>query len=57
MDKEGWSTSSIRYDPFRRHLSEEAIENLADLIDIVEVWNVISADKDFDAPGYLSEAY
>lgn len=24
--------------PFRRHLSEEAIENLAELIDIVEVW-------------------
>lgn len=27
------------YDPFRRHLSEEAIEDLADLIDIVEVYN------------------
>jgi predicted metal-dependent phosphoesterase TrpH len=27
------------YDPFRRHLTEEAIEALADTIDIVEVWN------------------
>jgi predicted metal-dependent phosphoesterase TrpH len=27
------------YDQFRRHLSEQAIENLADWIDIVEVWN------------------
>jgi predicted metal-dependent phosphoesterase TrpH len=27
------------YDAFRRHLSEEAVEQLADLIDIVEVWN------------------
>ena len=27
------------YDPFRRHLSEEAIEELAALIDIVEVFN------------------
>jgi len=27
------------YDPFRRHLSEKAIESLADLIDIVEVFN------------------
>jgi predicted metal-dependent phosphoesterase TrpH len=27
------------YDPYRRHLSEEAIEKLDDLIDIVEVWN------------------
>lgn len=27
------------YDPFRRHLSEEAIEELAEMIDIVEVWN------------------
>jgi predicted metal-dependent phosphoesterase TrpH len=27
------------YDPFRRHLSEAAIESIADLIDIVEVFN------------------
>lgn len=27
------------YDPYRRHLSEKAIEEIADLIDIVEVWN------------------
>jgi predicted metal-dependent phosphoesterase TrpH len=27
------------YDPFRRHLSEDAIEALSDLIDIVEVFN------------------
>jgi predicted metal-dependent phosphoesterase TrpH len=27
------------YDPFRRHLSEDAIEALADLVDIVEVYN------------------
>jgi predicted metal-dependent phosphoesterase TrpH len=27
------------YDPFRRHLSEDAIEAVADLIDIVEVFN------------------
>lgn len=27
------------YDPFRRHLSEDAIEDLAHLIDIVEVYN------------------
>jgi len=27
------------YDPFRRHLSEAGIETLADLIDIVEVFN------------------
>jgi predicted metal-dependent phosphoesterase TrpH len=26
-------------DPYRRHLNEEAIEEIADLIDIVEVWN------------------
>jgi predicted metal-dependent phosphoesterase TrpH len=33
------------YDPFRRHLSEEAVENLADLIDIVEVFNARSDEK------------
>jgi predicted metal-dependent phosphoesterase TrpH len=33
------------YDPFRRHLSEAAIEALADLIDIVEVFNGRSDDK------------
>jgi predicted metal-dependent phosphoesterase TrpH len=33
------------YDQFRRHLSEEAIENLADLIDIVEVFNARSDEK------------
>lgn len=33
------------YDPFRRHLSEEAIESLADLIDIVEVFNARSDKK------------
>jgi predicted metal-dependent phosphoesterase TrpH len=27
------------YDPYRRHLSEEATEEIAELIDIVEVWN------------------
>jgi predicted metal-dependent phosphoesterase TrpH len=27
------------YDPFRRHLSEGAIEHIAEMIDIVEVWN------------------
>lgn len=27
------------YDPYRRHLSEEAIEAVAESIDIVEVWN------------------
>jgi hypothetical protein len=26
-------------DPYRQHLNEEAIEEIADLIDIVEVWN------------------
>jgi predicted metal-dependent phosphoesterase TrpH len=33
------------YDPFRRHLSEDAIEALSDLIDIVEVFNGRSDDK------------
>jgi predicted metal-dependent phosphoesterase TrpH len=33
------------YDPFRRHLSEGAIEDLAALIDIVEVYNGRSDDK------------
>jgi predicted metal-dependent phosphoesterase TrpH len=33
------------YDPFRRHLREEAIEDLADLIDIVEVFNARSDEK------------
>jgi predicted metal-dependent phosphoesterase TrpH len=33
------------YDPFRRHLSEEAIEGLSDLIDIVEVFNARSDEK------------
>jgi predicted metal-dependent phosphoesterase TrpH len=33
------------YDPFRRHLSEDAIEALSDLIDIVEVYNGRSGDK------------
>ena len=33
------------YDQFRRHLSEEAIEGLADLIDIVEVFNGRSDEK------------
>ena len=32
------------YDEFRRHLSEEAIESLAEQIDIVEVWNGRSDD-------------
>jgi len=27
------------YDPFRRHLSEAAIETLSGMIDVVEVWN------------------
>ena len=33
------------YDQFRRHLSEKAIEDLADLIDIVEVFNARSDEK------------
>lgn len=33
------------YDQFRRHLSEAAIEDLADLIDIVEVFNARSDEK------------
>jgi predicted metal-dependent phosphoesterase TrpH len=33
------------YDPFRRHLSEDAIEALSDLIDIVEVFNGRSDDE------------
>jgi predicted metal-dependent phosphoesterase TrpH len=33
------------YDQFRRHLSEEAIEDLAGLIDIVEVFNARSDEK------------
>jgi predicted metal-dependent phosphoesterase TrpH len=33
------------YDQFRRHLSESAIEDLADLIDIVEVFNARSDEK------------
>jgi predicted metal-dependent phosphoesterase TrpH len=33
------------YDPTRRHLGEEAIEALADLIDIVEVFNGRSDEK------------
>jgi len=27
------------YDSFRRHLTEQAIENLEEMIDVVEVWN------------------
>ena len=33
------------YDPFRRHLNEGAIEAIADLIDIVEVFNGRSDEK------------
>ncbi|HET6311107.1 MAG TPA: PHP domain-containing protein [Candidatus Nitrosotalea sp.] len=33
------------YDPFRRHLSEDSIEAIADLIDIVEVFNGRSEEK------------
>ena len=33
------------YDPFRRHLDEGAIEAVADLIDIVEVFNGRSDEK------------
>lgn len=33
------------YDPFRRHLSEAGIEALADLIDIVEVFNGRSEEQ------------
>lgn len=33
------------YDPFRRHLSETGIEALADLIDIVEVFNARSEEQ------------
>jgi predicted metal-dependent phosphoesterase TrpH len=33
------------YDPFRRHLSEAGIETLADLIDIVEVFNGRSEEE------------
>ena len=34
------------YDSFRRHLSESSIESLADLIDIVEVFNGRSEERD-----------
>jgi hypothetical protein len=33
------------YDQFRRHLSAEAIEDLADVVDIVEVFNARSDEK------------
>ena len=33
------------YDPFRRHLNEDGIETLSDLIDIVEVFNGRSDDQ------------
>lgn len=33
------------YDPYRRHLTEEAVEALAEAIDIVEVWNGRSDDR------------
>jgi predicted metal-dependent phosphoesterase TrpH len=33
------------YDPFRRHLSEDSIETLSDLIDIVEVFNGRSGEQ------------
>lgn len=33
------------YDPYRRHLTEEAIEEIAEMIDIVEVWNGRSDDR------------
>ena len=33
------------YDPYRRHLSEVAIEEIAETIDIVEVWNGRSDDR------------
>jgi hypothetical protein len=33
------------YDSQRRHLTEEAIEEIADMIDIVEVWNGRSDDR------------
>jgi predicted metal-dependent phosphoesterase TrpH len=33
------------YDRFRRHLTEEAIEDVADLIDIVEVFNARSDER------------
>lgn len=33
------------YDPFRRHLSEDAIEAIQDLIDIVEVFNGRSEEQ------------
>jgi predicted metal-dependent phosphoesterase TrpH len=33
------------YDPFRRHLTEDAIEAIAELIDIVEVFNGRSDEK------------
>jgi predicted metal-dependent phosphoesterase TrpH len=33
------------YDPFRRHLSEPGIETIADLVDIVEVFNGRSEEQ------------
>lgn len=43
------------YDRFRRHLSQDAIETLADLIDIVEVFNGRSDEKANRQAGDLCE--
>ena len=43
------------YDQFRRHLSEAAIEDLTDLIDIVEVYNARSDEKSNHRAGELRE--
>ena len=43
------------YDQFRRHLSEEAIEDVASLIDIVEVYNARSDAKANRRAGELRE--
>jgi predicted metal-dependent phosphoesterase TrpH len=44
------------YDPFRRHLAEDAIEALADLIDIVETVNGRSDDETNRRAADLREA-
>jgi predicted metal-dependent phosphoesterase TrpH len=43
------------YDPFRRHLSEPAIEALSGMIDVVEVWNGKSDEQINQTAVQLSE--
>ena len=43
------------YDQFRRHLSEAAIQDLTDLIDIVEVYNARSDEESNHRAGELRE--